>query len=137
MLTNNIIQHGAPTKLVSNYAQIEISKKVQEILCNMHISSWQSEPHHQYQNPTEHCYQDVKCMCNMVLDHTCVPAHCWLLYLAYIYFVLNSAYSANLRGTPSCPATGSTNDISPLLCFDFYEPVYYHMDNMHFPSVSC
>ena len=33
-------------------------------------------------------------------------------------------------------ATGTTHDISPLLSFEFYEPIYYHMDDMPFPSVS-
>jgi hypothetical protein len=31
---------------------------------------------------------------------------------------------------------GSTNDISPLLCFHFWEPVYYKLDNSDFPSDS-
>jgi hypothetical protein len=26
-------------------------------------------------------------------------------------------------------STGSTNDISPLLCFHFWEPVYYKLDD--------
>ena len=33
-------------------------------------------------------------------------------------------------------ATGTTNDISPLLSFEFYEPIYYHMDDTPFLSVS-
>jgi hypothetical protein len=31
-------------------------------------------------------------------------------------------------------STGSTNDISPLLCFHFWEPVYYKLDDSDFPS---
>jgi hypothetical protein len=34
-------------------------------------------------------------------------------------------------------STGSTNDISPLLCFHFWEPVYYKFDDSDFPSGSC
>jgi hypothetical protein len=33
-------------------------------------------------------------------------------------------------------STGSPNDISPLLCFHFWEPVYYKFDNSDFPSDS-
>jgi hypothetical protein len=33
-------------------------------------------------------------------------------------------------------STGSTNDISPLLCFHFWEPVYYKFDDSDFPSDS-
>jgi hypothetical protein len=32
--------------------------------------------------------------------------------------------------------TGTTNDISQLLYFSFYEPVYYHDNNSPFPSTS-
>ena len=32
--------------------------------------------------------------------------------------------------------TGSTPDISALLQFDFYEPVYYKTEESHFPSTS-
>jgi hypothetical protein len=37
---------------------------------------------------------------------------------------------------PICMSTGSTNDISPLLCFHFWEPVYYKLDDSDFPSDS-
>jgi hypothetical protein len=33
-------------------------------------------------------------------------------------------------------STGSTNDISPLSCFHFWEPVYYKFDDGDFPSDS-
>jgi hypothetical protein len=32
--------------------------------------------------------------------------------------------------------TGTTNDISQLLYFSFYDPVYYHDDDSPFPSTS-
>ena len=64
------------------------------------------------------------------------PANCWLLYLIYICFVLNNYYSDSIKGVPIHMATGTTNDISPLLSFEFYEPIYYHMDDMPFPSAS-
>ena len=59
-----------------------------------------------------------------------------MLCLYYICFILNNSYSNSLKGTPLWHCTGVTNDISPLLCFDFYEPVYFHMDDTPFPSVS-
>jgi hypothetical protein len=52
-LEDNIRQRGAPTKLISDRAQVEISKKVLDILCTLCISDWQSEPHQQLQNPAE------------------------------------------------------------------------------------
>jgi len=52
-LEDNIHECGAPTKLISDRAQVEISEKVQDILCTLFIGHWQSEPHQQHQNPAE------------------------------------------------------------------------------------
>ena len=38
---------GAMSKLISEYAQVEISNKVEDILRMYHSSSWHSEPYHQ------------------------------------------------------------------------------------------
>ena len=75
-LYNNITECGSPTKLISNHAQVEISKCVQEILQTLYIASWQSEPHYQHQNPAKLCYQDVKHLCNTVLDCRGALAYC-------------------------------------------------------------
>ena len=52
-LQDNIRCRGAMTRLVSDCAQVEISKKVQNILLYYIISEWQCEPHYQHQNPAE------------------------------------------------------------------------------------
>ena len=44
---------GAMSKLISDYAQVEISNKVKDILRMYHSSSWHSEPYHQNQNPSD------------------------------------------------------------------------------------
>ena len=41
------------TKLISDYAKVEIPNKVEDILRMYHSSSWNSEPYHQNQNPAE------------------------------------------------------------------------------------
>jgi hypothetical protein len=53
ILTDEIITHGAPTKLISDSTRVETSKEVHSILCTFGISSWQSETHQQHQNPAE------------------------------------------------------------------------------------
>jgi hypothetical protein len=53
VLTDKIITCGAPTKLISDSARVETSKEVHNILRTYAISSWQSEPHQQHQNPAE------------------------------------------------------------------------------------
>jgi hypothetical protein len=123
ILTDEIITRSAPTKLISDSACIETSKEVRGILCTYGISSWQSEPHQQHQNPAERRYQTVKQLCNTILDQTGAPAYCWLLCLMYVCFVLNNAFSEVIQSTPLRQAYGTDNDISPMLYFSFYKPV--------------
>jgi hypothetical protein len=44
-LEDNIIQRGAPNRLISDRGQALTSNKVEDILCTICIDSWQSEPH--------------------------------------------------------------------------------------------
>ena len=54
-LQDVICFHGTPTKLISDSAQVKISNEVHDILQYLFIEDWQSEPHHQHQNPEEQC----------------------------------------------------------------------------------
>jgi hypothetical protein len=54
----------------------------------------------------------------------------------YVCFVLNNAFSEVIKSTPLRQAYGTDNDISPMLYFSFYEPVYYLVDETTFPSES-
>ena len=44
-LEDNIRTRGAMDKLISDRAQVEISKRVLDILRALFIDDWQSEPH--------------------------------------------------------------------------------------------
>jgi len=135
-LKDNICECHAPTKSVSDCAQVEISAKVQDILRTLFIGNWQSEPHQQHQNPAECHFQTVKTTTNTILDHSGAPASTWLLCLLYICFLLNHTFCAAINSVPLQHATGSTVDISPLLCFHFWELVYYQEDDSNYPSDS-
>jgi hypothetical protein len=135
-LLDNITQCGTPIKLISDHAQVEISERVKQVLRPLHISTWQSEPHQQHQNPAERQYQNIKQLCNTILDRSGAPAYTWLLCLMYVCFLLNNTWCEVVDDIPICMSTGSTNDISPLLCFHFWEPVYYKLDDSDFPSDS-
>jgi hypothetical protein len=135
-LEDQIRDRGAPTRLISDRAQVEISNKVQDILRALFIGSWQSEPHHQHQNPAERRYQQVKTTTNTLMDRTGSPAYTWLLCLMYVCFILNYTFNAAVNGVPINIATGTTNDISVLLRFHWWEPVYYKVDDSDFPSDS-
>ena len=45
-LQENIRFRGAISKLISDYAQAQISNQVKDILCMYHSCSWHSEPYH-------------------------------------------------------------------------------------------
>jgi len=138
MLEDQIWQWGAPTKLISNHAQVEISNQVKEILHAYCITDWQSEPHHQHQNYTEQQIQQLKSLINTIMDHTSAPANTWFLCLQYVASILNFTYSEKIKCTPLFALMGSTNDISMLLYFHFWEPIYFWTgEKPIFPSESC
>jgi len=122
-------------KLISDRAQVETSKKVQDILFALVIDEWQSEPHHQHQNLAENHWQTFKMYCNNVLNCTGAAAFTWLLCLLWVSFVHNhlaivSLYYCTLMEVLS----GSTPDLSPILQFHFWEPMYYAFEDTSFPS---
>ena len=136
-LEDNIRKRGAMDKLISDRAQVEISNRVLSILRGYAIDSWQSEPHYQHQNFAERRYATIKPLVNTLLDLCGALAYCWLLALTYVCFVLNHTAVGSLHWrTPIKKLTGSTPDISALLCFRFWEPVYYKLDDSEFPSQS-
>ena len=91
---------------------------------------YQSEPYHQHQNKAENHFGLAKHYTNTVMNTSGCPAFCWLLCLQYICVVLNHLASPTLQGI--CPVQalqGTTPDVSFMLHFSFYEPVYYRIDS--------
>ena len=125
------------SRLISDYAQVEISSKVKDILRIYHSSSWHSEPNHQNQNPSEWRYRTVKAWTNTILSSTGAPAHCWLLCMSYACYVLNHISCKSLQGQiPLTKLCGVTPDISILMMYTFFQPVYCASHNQSFPSTS-
>jgi hypothetical protein len=135
-LEDNIIQSGAPLKLISDRGQALVSHKVTDILCTFCINNWQSEPHQQHQNLAERRYQTIKNCINRILDRIGAPAHTWLLALQYVCFLLNHMYNHTLKAVPLTCLQGTTVDISPLLRFLFWQPIYFKFSESSFPSES-
>src|SRR5688572_19173173 len=137
VLQDNIRRWGAMSKLISDRAQAEISNKVQDILRNYIIKDWQSEPHQQHQNAAERRYQDAKRLANTLLDFIGASQSLWLLALAYVCLNMNHTANASIgNAIPIQVLMGASPDISAILQFDFYEPVYYKTEESHFPSMS-
>ena len=140
-LSDNIRKRGAMDTLISDGGKYEISKRVTDLLRSLFIQDYQSEPYHQHQNKAENRFGLAKRYTNTVMNTSGCPAFCWLLCLQYICVVLNHLASPTLQGI--CPVQaleGTTPDISFLLHFSFYEPVYYRIDSsepdQNFPSSS-
>ena len=58
-LEDNIRKRGATDKLINDRAQVEISNKVLDILCNYVIEDWQSGPYHEHQKNGNTLWQDA------------------------------------------------------------------------------
>ena len=136
-LMNHIRKYGAMDTLVSDNAAAQISIRVEEILRTFCIKDWQSEPHNKNQNYSERRWQDVKRMTEYLLNNVGAPANTWLLALMHVCMVLNHTSSPKLNGrTPAEWLLGYTPDITPLIQFMFYEPVYYKVHTEQFPDPS-
>ena len=140
-LSDNIRKWGAMDTLIRDGGKYEISKRVTDLLHSLFIQDYQSEPYHQHQNKAENCFGLAKHYTNTVMNTSGCPACCWLLCLQYICVVLNHLASPTLQGI--CPVQaleGTTPDVSLMLHFSFYEPVYYRIDSsepdLNFPSSS-
>ena len=124
------------SKLVHDYAQVEISSMVKDILRMYHSSSWPSEPYHQNQNPSEWHYRTVKAWTNTILNRTGAPANCWLLCMCYVCHLLNQFFLSLKRPIPLTKLYGVTPDINILMMYTFYQSVYYGSHSQSFPSTS-
>ena len=106
-----------------------------DILRVYHITNWHSEPYHQNLNPPEWRYRTIKSWTNTVMNRSGAPANCWLLCLIYVCYLLKHIACAALDGKiPLFALTGITPDISIILLFTFYQPVFYATHDQHFPS---
>ena len=125
------------TKLISDYAKVKISNKVKDILRMYHSSSWNSEPYHQNQNPAEGRYCTLKSWTNTIMNRTGAPADYWLLCMIHASYILNHLSCEALAGNvPLGMLYGVSPDISILLLYTFYQPVFYATHNQSYPSVS-
>ena len=124
-LEDNIRDRGAPHRLISDRAQVEISQRVENLLRALFIQSWQSEPHQQQQNYAERYIQTLKRRVTTVMDRTGAPPDTWLLCAKYVCFLMNHSYNKTIGSVPLQALTGTTVDISPLLRFHFWQRVYW------------
>ena len=125
------------TKLLSDYAKVEISNKVKDILRMYRSSRWNSEPYHQNQNPAEGRYCTLKSWTNTIMNRTGAPTDCWLLCMIHASNILNHLSCEALDGNvPLGMLYGVSPDISIIVLYTFYQPVFYATHNQSYPSAS-
>ena len=71
------------------------------------------------------------------MNRSGAPANCWLLCLIYVCYLLNHIACTALHGKiPLLALSCITLDISIILLFTFYQPVFCATYDQHFPSES-
>ena len=134
-LEDNIRRRGAMDKLISDGAKAQISNRVKDILRYFIINDWQSEPGFQHQNHAERRWGVIKPLVNLILKKTGAPPYTWLLALLYVVYIINRTATSSLQWrTPLEVLDGDTPDISAIIQFEFYEPVYYMVRDDQGPS---
>ena len=64
------------------------------------------------------------------MNRSGAPANCWLLCMIYVCYILNHIACAALNGSiPLLDLYGIAPDISIMLLYTFYQPVFYAMIN--------
>ena len=121
---------------ISDSAKTEISKKVVDILRAYHISNWHSEPYHQNQNPAEWQYRTIKSWTITVMNSSGAPANCWLLCMIYVCYIRSYCMWFIEWIYSTTGLIWNHPNISIMLLYTFYQPVFYAMHHQHFPSES-
>ena len=71
------------------------------------------------------------------MNRTGVSAHCWLLTLQYVCYILNHISTASLGGqVPLQVLNGVAPGISIIILYTFYQPVLYATHDQHCPPDS-
>ena len=71
------------------------------------------------------------------MNRSGAPADCWLLCMIHASYILNHLSCDALGGNvPLGMLSGVSPDISILLLYTFYQPVFYNTHNQSYPSTS-
>ena len=135
-LEDNIRFREAMTKLISDHATVEISNKVKDILRMYHSSSWNSDPYHQNQNPAEGRYCTLKSWTNTTMNRTGASADCWILSMIHASYILHHLSCEAMDGNVPLGMLYVSPDISIIVLYTFYQPVFYATHNQSYPSVN-
>ena len=135
-LQSFIRDYGAPDGIKRDNSKMQNSESWGAYETKYLIKDITSEPHNQHQNPVERRIQTVNNGVNRLMDRTGCPKFMWILCLEYFCDILNLASSPTLEGRNSIEKSlGHTMDISPYICYEWWEDVYYlDYEDPYFPD---
>ena len=127
MLNNFVYDFGIPAQIHSDNARMEtVSKEWKKPIDTFSIHPTTTEPYTPWQNFAEREIQEIKKDINQVMDRKNIPDWLWDATGEYIAECRHHWARKKLNWwTPLEAMTGDTPDISHLLHFDYYQPVYY------------
>jgi hypothetical protein len=129
-------EEGIPNCLHSDGAAEQKSEKVKSLNREYLVKESYSEVANPWQNPAEtQCVKWLKKTSHLMMDRVGSPEFVWLDAMTHIALV-NNWTADELLGwiTPFEKRHGYTPDISALLCFHFYEKIFYLDFDEKFPS---
>ena len=134
-LDDFVREFGAPVLIRNDNSKMQTGNAWREILRKYCIGEQTTEPNHPNQNPAERRIQDVKKFSQKIMDRTGAPSYLWLFSMLYVVYLFNRCAMETLAWrTPHEMALGETPDLSALLQFSFYEPVYYFDEEASYPE---
>ena len=128
-----IRESGAMDILISDNAAALMSEQVQQLTRILQIKFKTIEPYNKNQSFSERTWQNAKHRIEVTLNMSNAPPECWLLCGNWIAFVSNRLACERLHWRSAYEwLKGSTPDITMVLCFIFFEPVYYPVQEYTF-----
>ena len=125
-IMDEVRKRGAPVTIGSDRARSELARMVEDYFRLMGILRFTSEAYNKNQNFSERGWFPTQEHSNTMLATSNAPLASWLLALELIIFVQNHVAIKSLGWrTPFEWIYGYTPDISVMLQFVFWEPVYY------------
>ena len=118
---------GIPHTLRRDNAKSEGSEKVTKLHRDLIVADEWTEPYSPWQNPSENRgVKFIKAQAQVIMNRVNAPANTWFLCQEYVAYVHSICAHPELNWkTPVEVAGEDTPDISPILQFYWFEPVYY------------
>ena len=129
-------RRGIPHTLRRDNAKEETSEEVQKLHRDYVVADEFTEPHSPWQNPAEGGgVRFLKAHAEVLMNRSGAPDYLWFLCHEYICAVHECCANEHINWeTPLQKSGEGTPDISHIMQFRWYEPVYYYNPNTSHPK---